>query len=122
MQVMMKTTTLVLLVVSALLVMDTEAWWTSRRVKVTCNKRGALRSADDLSDAEVTQLTADLVKNCPSLGFDPTVGLTKDAVDAAFQKNDADSNGALAGEELDNFSEAIDAYEVCKDLDKVARK
>ncbi|KAK7099431.1 hypothetical protein V1264_003572 [Littorina saxatilis] len=88
----------------------------------TCNKRGALRSADDLSDAEVTQLTADLVKNCPSLGFDPTVGLTKDAVDAAFHKNDADGSGALAGKELEDFNDNINAYEMCKDLDQAVSR
>ncbi|XP_070212785.1 uncharacterized protein [Littorina saxatilis] len=138
---MLSKTVLVLLIICAVLVPDCEGWrrrrrrrfWrsvgrfvgdvakTALKPKATAVLVGALgkRDADcgpDLTPEETNAVVQQLEQTCPGLGLDLTLGLTSNVIDAAFAESDANTDGALAGDELDDFLTVIRAIDECEDF------
>ncbi|KAK7088949.1 uncharacterized protein [Littorina saxatilis] len=127
---MMTKTFLVLLIVCAVLVHDSDCWRRRRRfirrvfravkgavVKTVVGKRDAL-CADLLTPEQVQQLATDLQNTCASIPVNLAAdGLNFDEVKSIFTDTDVDGDGKLLAAELADFSAAIQTTEACSEAE-----
>ncbi|XP_070178841.1 uncharacterized protein [Littorina saxatilis] len=136
---MMSKTLLVLLVICAMLVQDSEGWRRRRRRRfwrrvgrflgdvgraVAVGAAVSLvgkRDADcrpDLTQEESNAVVQQLEQSCPGLGLDPSLGLDRAYVEATFATSDANNDGALTEDELGDFLMVIEALHECEDYER----
>ncbi|KAK7096394.1 uncharacterized protein [Littorina saxatilis] len=140
---MMSKTFLVLLVICAMLVPDSEGWRRRRRrrfwrrvgrflgdvgkgvavgaVVGLVGKRD-IDCGQDLTPEESNAVVQQLEQSCPGLGLDPSLGLDRAYVEATFATSDANDDGALTGDELDDFVMVIEALHECEDYELQKKK
>ncbi|KAK7096393.1 hypothetical protein V1264_005693 [Littorina saxatilis] len=139
----MSKTFLVLLVICAMLVPDSEGWRRRRRrrfwrrvgrflgdvgkgvavgaVVGLVGKRD-IDCGQDLTPEESNAVVQQLEQSCPGLGLDPSLGLDRAYVEATFATSDANDDGALTGDELDDFVMVIEALHECEDYELQKKK
>ncbi|KAK7107311.1 uncharacterized protein [Littorina saxatilis] len=121
---MMSKTLLVLLVICAMFVPDCEGWrrrrrfWRKVKNAAVAAVVGGKRDADCGPDLTPEQLE----ESCSGLGVDASLGLDRAYVETSFATSDANGDGSLTEDELDEFVTAIEALDECEDFELNTKK